>query len=111
MPAPSLPPRRRILEGGGPVSECPVRNPKLAWREIEGEIVIISPEDSQVHELNETASLIWKYADGIRSCDEIAAKLSAEFDVALATARADVSQLVAALEERRLLFVTASVEG
>ena len=41
-----------------------VRNPKLAWREVDGEMVIISPEDSQVHELNETASLIWKHAGG-----------------------------------------------
>ena len=93
------------------MSECPVRNPKLAWREIEGEIVIISPEDSQVHELNETASLIWKYADGSRSCDEIAANVAAEFDVTLEAARADVAQLVAALEEKRLLFVAAAVEG
>jgi len=93
------------------MSESPVRNPKLAWREIDGEIVIISPEDSQVHELNETASLVWKYADGIRSCDEIAVKLAAEFDVALEAARSDVAQLVATLEEKRLLFVTAAVEG
>lgn len=93
------------------MSGCPVRNPKLAWREIEGEIVIISPDDSQVHELNETASLIWKYFDGIRSCDEIARKLAAEFDVALEAALADVAQLVAALEEKRLLFVAAAVEG
>jgi hypothetical protein len=93
------------------VNGFPVRNSQLAWREIEGEIVIISPEDSQVHELNETASLIWKYADGLRSCDEIATKLAAEFDVALEAARADAAELVAALEEKRLLFVSAAVEG
>jgi hypothetical protein len=93
------------------VNECPERNPKLAWREIDGEIVIISPEDSQVHELNETASLIWKYSDGIRSCREIAAELAAEFDVSLEVARDDVAQLVKALEEKRLLFVAAAVEG
>lgn len=93
------------------MSEPPVRNPKLAWREVDGEIVIISPEDSQVHELNETASLIWKYADGIRSCNEIAAELAAEFDVALEAARADAAELIAALEERRLLLVAVPVEG
>jgi len=93
------------------MSEPPVRNPRLAWREVDGEIVIISPEDSQVHELNETASLIWKYADGIRSCDEIAAELAAEFDVALEAARADAAELIEALEEKRLLLVAAPVAG
>ena len=86
----------------------PVRNPKLAWREIEGEIVIISPENSQVHELNETAALIWKQADGKSDAEHIAARLAEEFDVAPETARADVTELLAQLEEKELLLVARS---
>lgn len=89
----------------------PARNPKLAWREIEGEIVIISPEDSQVHELNETAALIWKQADGKSDAEEMAARLAEEYDVTLEAARADVSELLAQLEEKELLFVAASRGG
>jgi Coenzyme PQQ synthesis protein D (PqqD) len=86
----------------------PVRNPKLAWREIEGEIVIISPENSQLHELNETAALIWKQADGKSDAEQIAARLAEEFDVAPEAARADVTELLAQLEEKELLLVARS---
>jgi hypothetical protein len=85
------------------MSSRPTRNPQLAWREIEGEIVIISPEDSQVHELNETAALVWKRADGAASEDEIAVGLAAEYEVSVARARADVAELIAQFREKQLL--------
>jgi hypothetical protein len=85
------------------VSLFPERNPKLAWRQIDGEAVIISPEDSHVHELNETASLIWKHADGRHSVDEIASIVAAGYDVPLSLARADVDEMVEILAAKRLL--------
>ena len=85
------------------MSLFPERNPKLAWREIDGEAVIISPEDSHVHELNETASLIWKHADGSHTVDEIASIVAAGYDVPLPLARADVSELIEMLGARGLL--------
>lgn len=88
----------------------PTRNTQLAWREIDGEIVIISPEDSQVHELNETAALIWKAADGAQSVDEIAAGVAAQFDVALETARADVAELIVHLAGKHLLLTAAGAK-
>jgi coenzyme PQQ biosynthesis protein PqqD len=81
----------------------PVRNPQLAWREIDGEIVIISPEDSQVHELNETAALVWKSADGARTVEEIVAQIAAEYDVTHESAKQDVVELIAQLCEKQLL--------
>jgi coenzyme PQQ synthesis protein D (PqqD) len=92
------------------MNECPERNPKLAWREIDGEAVIISPEDSHVHELNETASLIWKHADGKQSVDEIAARVATEYEVAIQVARADVRELIAALSAKHLLLAPKSEE-
>lgn len=93
------------------MSAAVVRNPNLAWREIDGEIVIISPEDSQVHELNVTASVIWKHADGTASLEEIVAKMVSEFDVGLDTARADVNDMVAQLREKQLLLELDSAKG
>ncbi|MGB8543195.1 MAG: PqqD family protein [Candidatus Acidiferrales bacterium] len=81
-----------------------MRNPKLAWREVDGEMVIISPEDSQVHELNETASLFWKHAEG-KTLDELVERIAAEYEVARETARADLEELLAALGEKQLMFV------
>lgn len=83
------------------------RNPNLAWREIDGEVVIISPEDSQVHELNETASLIWKHADGAHGLEEITARVAEVYDVAPEAARTDVAEMIAQLDEKRLLIPVA----
>ena len=88
----------------------PTRNPKLAWREIDGEAVIISPEDSHVHELNETASLIWKNADGKHSAEEIAHVVAESYDVGLAAAKADVEELIEALSAKGLLARTEKQE-
>jgi hypothetical protein len=89
----------------------PVRNPHLAWRQIEGEIVIISPEDSQVHELNETAAFVWMHADGTSSVEEIADALTTEFEVAREAARADISELVGQLAGKRLFLSAVAAEG
>jgi hypothetical protein len=86
------------------MSLCPERNPKLAWREIDGEAVIISPEDSHVHELNETASVIWKNADGKHTVEEIAAVVAADYDVPVAVARQDVHDMISTLSEKGLLL-------
>lgn len=78
-------------------------NPQLAWREIEGRVVVISPEDSMVHELNETASFIWKHADGTRSVGEIANLLSLEFRVEPAQAKLDTEELLRMLAQKGLV--------
>ncbi|MFY9532325.1 MAG: PqqD family protein [Candidatus Acidiferrales bacterium] len=84
------------------------QNPNLAWREIDGEVVIISPEDSLVHELNATASFLWKQLNGRRSVKELAGMLAREFEVDLETARADISELMSFLHQRRLLFAASN---
>jgi hypothetical protein len=40
-----------------------VRSPFLAWRIIEGEAVVISPQERELHNLNEVATDIWRMAD------------------------------------------------
>ena len=82
----------------------PQRNPKLAWREIDGEAVIISPDDSQVHELNETASVIWKFADGEHSVDQIAEAVAEGYEVPIDVAQADVRELIDVLSAKCLLM-------
>ena len=85
-------------------------NPMLAWREIDGSIVIISPELSMVHELNPTASFIWKRVDGKRTTDEIAAQLAAEFDVSPESALADIRELVESLVANQLVSTLERAE-
>ncbi len=85
-------------------SETISLNPLLAWREIEGKVVVISPEDSVVHELNETASFIWKHAERGHDLDEIANLLSHEFRIDVAQAKSDAIELLAHLAHKRLLL-------
>lgn len=84
-------------------SDCLQQHPNAAWREVDGAVVIISPEDSVLHELNETASFIWKLATGERSAEEIARHLSQEFDVDRQTALADTCELMDHLRQKNLL--------
>ena len=88
----------------------PERNPKLAWREIDGEAVIISPEDRHVHELNETASLIWTNADGKHSVDQIAGIIATRYEVELLEAKADVDELIEVLSAKGLLQASKRAE-
>jgi hypothetical protein len=85
-----------------------VQNPNLAWREIDGEVVIISPEDSVVHELNATATFLWKHMDGPRTVTELARMLAQEFDVDLETAQADTFELLSSLRQTRLLIAASN---
>jgi hypothetical protein len=98
------------LEGDRSMSRFIIRNPKLAWREIDGETVIISPEDSHVHELNETASLIWKHAEG-KTLQEVAERVSAEYEISVEAARADVDALVTAWQQKQLVILAAEATG
>jgi Coenzyme PQQ synthesis protein D (PqqD) len=81
----------------------PMPNPLLAWREIENSVVIISPEDSVVHELNDTASFIWKQFNGKDTLEKIAARLVEEYEIDTETALADIERLATALGEKGLL--------
>jgi len=57
------------------------RNEDVAWRMIEGEVIIISPEDSTQHYLNEVGSMIWDLADGKRSVQDIIDHMKKEYQV------------------------------
>ena len=79
------------------------KNPILAWREIDGEIVIVSPNDSVLHELNETGTFVWKQLDGRRQAADIAASLAEEYDVTVEDALGDIETLLGELASRQLL--------
>lgn len=80
------------------------KNPALAWREIDGKTIIVSPVDSVLHELNDTGSFIWKHLDGAHSTEGIAAKLALEYEVDPEVARADTQALVGTLAAQKLLL-------
>jgi len=82
----------------------PIRNPSAAWTTVDGDVMIISPEDSVLHELNAAASFIWKQATGERTGRAIAEMLASEYEVAPETALTDTEELIAHLMGKNLLL-------
>jgi hypothetical protein len=82
------------------------RNSMAAYRQLGGEMIIMSAINSKLCTLNEVASLIWKAADGATSLQDIVeGRVCAEFDVDPAVALADAESLVGELAEQGLLLI------
>ena len=56
------------------------RNKNLVVKEVAGEVLIYDLEKDKAHCLNQTAALIWKYADGRRDTASIASLLTEELN-------------------------------
>ena len=86
----------------------PAQNPRAAWRVYDDRAVIVTPEDSRLHTLNEVGTVVWTAADGRTEMTDIVARVCREFDVTVARAAADVDAFVADLVARGLLTVNAT---
>ena len=76
------------------------RRDGLLVREVDGEILVLDPEADRIHQLNASASLIWRLHENGTDAARIAGALAVEFDLDEYTADADVK---AALEQFRAL--------
>lgn len=79
------------------------RDARLPYQEIQGRAVVIVPARREMHELDETATFLWSALAEERSVAELAQALCEDFEVDPETARKDVREFVAALEERGLV--------
>ena len=79
------------------------KNPVLAWREIDDATVIISPNDSVMHELNDTGSFLWKNIDGYKSAADLAVLLAEKYEVTPDMALTDTQSLLQEMCSRKLL--------
>jgi len=83
------------------------RSRKIAARELDGEMMIISPHDSRLFNLNELGTLIWQAADGATSLESIVnEKVCAQYDVEPSEALRDAEAFVRELAEHEILLVS-----
>ena len=69
------------------------RNPRVAARSLDGEMMIMSGRDSTLFTLNKTATILWQAADGTTPLEQIVQqKICAEFEVEAGDARAKISK-------------------
>jgi hypothetical protein len=85
------------------ITGCPVRNERVVWKNIDGEVVIADMEGSTIRMLNKTAGLIWASADGTRRIEDIVAEVYDKFEITPEQARADVMEFCRELLQAGLI--------
>jgi hypothetical protein len=83
------------------------RNPRVAARALDGEMMIMSGRDSTLFTLNRTATILWQAADGMTPLDEIVQqRICPEFDVEPAAALEDAETLARELSSHGILQIS-----
>ncbi|MGD0760099.1 MAG: PqqD family protein [Candidatus Sulfotelmatobacter sp.] len=83
------------------------RNTRVAARNLDGEMMIMSGKDSTLFTLNKTATIIWQAADGATPLDEIVeCRICPEYRVEPAAALQDAETLARELAAHGILDVS-----
>lgn len=90
------------------LNKVPKKNENIAWRIIDGEIVLIPLEESssvkKINVFNETATRIWELIEGHNSIAGIIKKLVNDYDVDYTEAELRVKEFVDNLSKKNLIF-------
>jgi hypothetical protein len=87
------------------MSKYPRQNSESPARVIEGEAVIVTPEDSQLHTLNKVGTFIWERSDGRRTLQSIVAELCEVYEVGLEQAVGDALAFVELCVQRNVMWL------
>jgi len=83
------------------------RNPRVAARSLDGEMMIMSGRDSTLFTLNKTATILWQSADGATPLDQIVElRICREFQVEPAQALQDAETLARELASHEILQIS-----
>jgi hypothetical protein len=81
----------------------PRRNPEVAFREYDGEAVVVLPSGAEISVLNPAGGLIFRLLDGTRTVAELVDTVCGEFEVSREQAEEDVRAFLEELQDHRLL--------
>jgi len=83
------------------------RNPRVAARILDGEMMIMSRRDSSLFTLNRTATILWQAADGVTPLERIVEqRICVEFDVEPAQALQDAETLASELADHEIMQIS-----
>ncbi|NML16623.1 PqqD family protein [Azohydromonas caseinilytica] len=82
-------------------------SPGMIVREVDGELLVLDTASNHIHQLNRTASIVWRMCREGADPPAIAAALAADFTVDEALALADVQQTLQQLASLNLLSARA----
>jgi len=83
------------------------RNPRVAARSLDGEMMIMSGRDSTLFTLNKTATILWQAADGATPLEQIVQqKICTEFEVGSGEALRDAETVARDLASHGILQIS-----
>jgi hypothetical protein len=83
------------------------RNPRVAARSLDGEMMIMSGRDSTLFTLNKTATILWQAADGATPLEEIVQqKICSEFEIEPGEALRDAETVARDLASHGILHIS-----
>ena len=85
----------------------PHKHPRTASRLVDGQAVIVLPEENKVQVLNAVGSRIWELADGSHTVRAIAQMIYEEYDVSREQAEKEVMEFVTEMIQGNLLTAEA----
>lgn len=91
------------------IDSYPVHTEKTQGRLLENEAVVVLPEQGKIKVLNEVGARIWSLADGQRSVREIAAQISAEYNIPEADAETDALEFIGQMLVKGVLQLAAEI--
>jgi DNA-binding ferritin-like protein len=78
-------------------------NSNIIWRKIDDTIFIIDPLNEKIHELNETAAIIFEMIIKNKKFDEIEKKILKEYDVDEKECKKDISYIISELKDKGVI--------
>ena len=75
----------------------------VAWRNIDGNAIVVKPTEGVLYPLNSVATRIWLLADGTRRVADIVATLMTEFEGEADSIRQDALLFLTELEKASLI--------
>lgn len=86
------------------------QNPSSIFRDINGEAVLLTPEDYTVHSLNGLGTRIWQLSQVPMTIDGIVTVLLEEYSVEPEILRTDVSRFIDEMVQKGLMQALTSEE-
>ncbi|MCK5139364.1 MAG: PqqD family protein [Thermodesulfovibrionia bacterium] len=83
----------------------PDKSPLTASRLMDGEAVVIMPQDNEVKILNEAGSRIWELLDGRQDISQISRVISDEFEVSCDKALEDIIGFIDELYQKKMVVL------
>ena len=79
----------------------------IIWKTVQGEVVLLNPENGQYFGLNASGSSFWEKLDGRQTVGEIVSAMESEYAVDQVELLRDIEELVETLLEKGLIHIVA----